>query len=133
MIKTLKVRTSGRCQFIDVTDQVQTVVRDSGVKEGLVVCYVPHTTAGITIQENADPAVTADLQQRLAELAPRDLPEYRHMEGNSDGHIKSSLLGASQQVLISGGRMVLGTWQAVYFAEFDGPRSRQLHVKVIAD
>jgi secondary thiamine-phosphate synthase enzyme len=133
VIKTIQTRSSQRCQFIDVTDLVQAAVRESGAVEGHAICYVPHTTAGLTIQENADPAVIADVQRRLEALAPRDLPEYRHAEGNSDAHIKSSLLGCSQHVLISGGRLVLGTWQAIYFAEFDGPRTRQLHVRIVAE
>ncbi|HUW81423.1 MAG TPA: secondary thiamine-phosphate synthase enzyme YjbQ [Phycisphaerae bacterium] len=133
MLKTLDVPSSKRCEFIDVTSEVQSLVAEAGVSSGCVVCYVPHTTAGITIQENADPDVTADLARRLEALAPHGLAEYRHSEGNSDAHIKSSLLGASACVLIDGGRLVLGTWQAIYFAEFDGPRRRKLHVKVVAD
>lgn len=132
MIQTLEVRSSRRCQFIDVTDRLQQVVRAGGLRQGYAICYVPHTTAGITIQENADPAVTADLQARLEALVPRDLADYRHREGNSDAHIKASLLGFSQMVLVRDGRLELGTWQAIYFAEFDGPRTRRLHVKLVS-
>lgn len=130
---TLDVRTTGRCEFVDVTRQVQQCVAASGIEQGLCVCFVPHTTAAVTIQENADPDVTRDLGYKLSDLIPQHDREFRHNEGNSDAHLKSSLLGASQTLLVSAGRLVLGTWQAVYFAEFDGPRHRRMHVKVIAD
>jgi len=130
---TLDVRTTGRCEFVDVTRQVQQCVAASGIEQGLCVCFVPHTTAAVTIQENADPDVTRDLGYKLSDLIPQHDREFRHNEGNSDAHLKSSLLGASQTLLVSDGRLVLGTWQAVYFAEFDGPRHRRMHVQVIAD
>ena len=133
MLETIDVRTSRRTELIDVTDKVHAVIHASGVKSGVVTCYVPHTTAAVTIQENADPSVVSDLLARLEVLAPANLPEYRHMEGNSDAHIKTSMLGTSDQVFIEDGRLVLGTWQSIYFAEFDGPRSRKMLVKVIAD
>jgi len=129
---TLEVRTRSRCEMVDVTARVQQVVAEAGVAEGHVICYVPHTTAGITIQENADPDVTRDLLWKLAQLVPENDPGYRHTEGNSDAHIKASLVGFSQTVLIHAGRLVLGTWQALYLAEFDGPRTRRLHVKIVA-
>ncbi len=129
---TLDVKTSKRNEYVDVTNRVQGCVSDSGVSQGLCVCFVPHTTAGVTIQENADPSVTRDLDYKLSELIPEDDRNYRHAEGNSDSHVKSSLIGASQTVLVQGGRLVLGTWQAIYFAEFDGPRRRKMHVEVMA-
>jgi len=132
MLKTLSIRTSSRCELVDVTDRISQVVRDSGVTDGFVICYVPHTTAGITIQENADPSVVADLLYKLGSLVPQHDSRYRHMEGNSDAHIRASLVGSSVTVLIQNGSLVLGTWQGIYFCEFDGPRSRSLHVKVVA-
>jgi len=130
---TLDVRTTGRCEFVDVTRQVQQCVSASGIEQGLCVCFVPHTTAAVTIQENADPDVTRDLDYKLSDLIPQHDREFRHSEGNSDAHLKSSVLGASQTLLVSDGRLVLGTWQAIYFAEFDGPRHRRMHVQVMAD
>ncbi len=118
--------------MVDVTDRVQSAVGQAKINDGYVICYVPHTTAGITIQENADPNVTRDLLWKLEQLVPRADRAYRHTEGNSDAHIKASLMGFSQLVLIQAGRLVLGTWQAIYLAEFDGPRTRQVHVKPVA-
>lgn len=132
MIETITVKTSERSQLIDVTDRVADQVRHSGVREGYVICYVPHTTAGITIQENADPSVVADLVYKLGALVECNDPHYRHREGNSDAHIKASLVGSSVTVLIRRGTLVLGTWQGIYFCEFDGPRSRSLHIRVVA-
>ena len=128
---TISVRTSRRCELVDVTDKVAHVVRESGVERGLVVAYVAHTTAGITINENADPSVQHDILLTLDALVPRDRPGYRHAEGNSDAHVKASLVGSAETVLIEGGRLVLGTWQGLYFAEFDGPRTRKLRVRVV--
>jgi secondary thiamine-phosphate synthase enzyme len=128
---TLEVSTKRRCEFVDVTRQVQECVSKAGVSEGACICFVPHTTAAVTIQENADPDVTRDLDHKLSELIPKDDRGYRHAEGNSDAHLKSSLLGASQTIFIRDGRLVLGTWQAIYFAEFDGPRRRQMFVGVV--
>lgn len=132
MIKTLNVRTGSRCQMIDVTDEVQAAVREAGLADGCVVCYVPHTTAGVTIQENADPDVVHDILWKLDQLIPRDDHGFRHSEGNSDAHLKCSLIGMSQTVLVESGRLVLGTWQGIYFCEFDGPRQRKLLVKCVA-
>jgi secondary thiamine-phosphate synthase enzyme len=131
-MKTLTVRTRSRCQMVDVTGEIQRVVREAGLTGGQVICYVPHTTAGITIQENADPDVVRDMLWKLEQLVPRDEGAYQHSEGNSDSHIKASLIGASESVLVEDGRLVLGTWQGIYFCEFDGPRSRKLHVKCLA-
>ena len=114
--------------FVDITGQVQKAVRDSGVSEGTALVFVPHTTAAVTINENADPDVLHDLRLALAALVPK-LP-YRHGEGNSPAHLKSSLFGCSQLVPIVGGKLALGTWQGIYFCEFDGPRRRNFQVVV---
>jgi len=121
------LRTKVREEFIDITRTVEEDVRSSGIREGLCVVYVPHTTAAVTINENADPSVREDILRQLKNLVPCN-GEYSHLEGNSDAHIKSSLLGASQTVPVNEGRLVLGTWQGVFFCEFDGPRSRQFYV-----
>lgn len=124
------VRTTERHQFIDITGQVQRCVDEVGFEDGLVCVFVPHTTAGVTINENADPDVVRDLLDTLARLIP-ERSGYRHVEGNSDSHVKSSLIAPSLMVIVEGGRLKLGTWQAVYFAEFDGPRNRQCWVKMV--
>ncbi len=124
------VNTRSRTEMIDVTDRVAAAVRDSGVQSGDVTVFCPHTTAAITINENADPDVVHDVLLSLDEMVPRSNPAFRHSEGNSDAHCKSSLVGCSEQVLIRDGGLVLGTWQAVYFCEFDGPRSRRVIVQV---
>ncbi len=125
-MESLTVPTSQRCQMIDVTAEVQAAVRQVGLINGCVVCFVPHTTAGITIQENADPDVVHDVLWKLEQLVPYREAAYLHGEGNSDAHIKCSLIGMSQMVLVEDGRLVLGTWQGLYFCEFDGPRQRRL-------
>jgi len=130
MIKVLEVRTASRNQMVDVTSRVKEVVSASGVREGLCVLYVPHTTAAVAINEGADPAVAEDILAQLARLAPPD-GCYSHREGNADAHIKATIVGASRVVPVSGGRLMLGTWQAVFFCEFDGPRHRKLVVQVI--
>jgi secondary thiamine-phosphate synthase enzyme len=122
--------TRGRNQMIDITSQIQSIVNVSGISDGDVVVYCPHTTAGITINENADPDVQHDILLTLAEIFPQRRAGYRHSEGNSDSHCKSSLIGCSEQVLIKNGRLVLGTWQSVFFCEFDGPRNRNVIVQV---
>lgn len=129
-LRTLSIRTSSREELVDLTQQIQEIVRASGVRSGMVFVISPHTTAGITIQENADPDVRADLLAHLAALVPRSAG-FRHSEGNSDAHIKSSLMGATGAVPIEGGKAVLGTWQAIYFCEFDGPRSRRVLVQIL--
>ncbi len=129
-MKTLTVETQVRRQMIDVTARVQEIVTESGSRSGLVICFVPHTTAAITINENADPDVTRDILYKLGKEIPPD-DGYHHMEGNSDAHIQASLLGASQQILFENRRLVLGRWQAVYFCEFDGPRQRRLIIEVM--
>lgn len=128
-MREIKIRSSGREQMLDITNDVAVGVRDSGVTSGWALVYCAHTTAGLTINENADPDVTRDVLEGLVRLAPRDAG-WRHREGNSDAHIKSSLVGSSVTVPIQGGRLALGTWQSIYFCEFDGPRSRTVTVTV---
>jgi len=128
--RELRVSTRSRTEMVDVTGQVEAAVREAGVQDGDVIVFCPHTTAGITINENADPDVVHDVLLALDEAVPRSNSRFRHAEGNSDAHTKSSLVGCSEQVLIREGRLVLGTWQAVYFCEFDGPRSRHVIVQV---
>ena len=132
MFQTLTVRTNGRTEFLDLTRQIQAAVQESGVQEGLCHLFVPHTTAAVTINENADPSVKADILMVLNKLISDHEP-YRHLEGNSPAHIKASLIGPQLTLLVSGGRLVLGTWQGIYFCEFDGPRTRRLHLKIVAD
>src|SRR3989304_2782912 len=120
MVRVLDVKTSRRTQLVDVTSAVQKVVTESGVTSGLCPLYVPHTTAGVTINENADPDVPRDIEVTLDKLIPKDAG-YRHFEGNADSHIKSTLVGVSQSVEIEDGRLALGRWQAIFFCEFDGP------------
>ncbi|MBI5266934.1 MAG: YjbQ family protein [candidate division Zixibacteria bacterium] len=131
MIK-LDIRTRNRQEFVDVTERVQRAVTDSGFESGVVTCFVPHTTAAVTINEHADPDVVTDMISALSTVFP-ERGDYRHVEGNSDAHIKSSLIGCSVQVLVEQGRLVLGRWQGIFFCEFDGPRSRTLIVKVARD
>ena len=131
MLVRLTVPTKRRSQLEDVTERVQQVVANSGVAEGICYVIVPHTTAGVTINEAADPAVVHDMLNYLDELVPNDA-SFLHAEGNSDSHIKAALLGHSATVPIEGGELVLGTWQGIYLAEFDGPRPRTLLVKVVA-
>lgn len=130
MLERHEIRTSRREELVDVTALVAATVTASGMAEGAVLAYCPHTTAGLTLNENADPDVRADLLHGLASLAPRE-GGWRHAEGNSDGHLKAALVGASVLVPVSGGRLALGTWQAVYFCEFDGPRHRSLIVRTL--
>jgi secondary thiamine-phosphate synthase enzyme len=131
MIHRLQIRTTAREEFIDITSQINNLAANSTTPSGLIVCFVPHTTAGITINENADPDVRRDLLYKLQKEIPKHDPNYRHGEGNSDAHLKASLMGSSVQLLYENRSMVLGTWQAVYFCEFDGPRSRELIVRVV--
>ncbi|MDR9769865.1 secondary thiamine-phosphate synthase enzyme YjbQ [Acetomicrobium sp.] len=127
MLVSHELRTKAREEFVDITRTVEEDVRSSGLKEGLCVVYVPHTTAAVTINEDADPSVKEDILRQLKVLVPRD-GNYSHGEGNSDAHIKSSLLGVSQIIPIHEGRLVLGTWQGIFFCEFDGPRNRRFYV-----
>ena len=123
------VKSGSRSEMIDITSSIQKEVTRSGVREGLCVVYVPHTTAGVTINEGADPSVCYDIINKLNRLVPRD-EGYRHMEGNSDSHIKASLMGSSVYVIIEDNSLVLGTWQKIFFCEFDGPRSRNINIKI---
>jgi secondary thiamine-phosphate synthase enzyme len=132
MTQTFSVKSSKQTELIDITRQVVEAVQKAGVKDGLCILYVPHTTAGITINENADPSVPRDILMELNKIVPFE-DRYQHTEGNSAAHIKSSLVGCSQTIFIESGKLLLGTWQGIFFCEFDGPRSRQVHVKVIAD
>ncbi len=125
------IKTSSRNCTVDITDKVVRAVRDSGVKDGVAIVYVPHTTAAVTINEGADPDVRTDILSHLSKLVPHSA-DFKHFEGNSDAHIKSTLVGASATVIFSGGSLVLGRWQSIFFCEFDGPRSRRFYVKIIA-
>lgn len=131
-MKAITLQTGARTQMIDITRTLQDVVRERGMQDGLCVVFIPHTTAAVTINENADPDVILDVLAATGKLVPAD-GSYRHREGNSDAHIKASLFGASETVIIEGGRLVLGTWQSVFFCEFDGPRTRKVLVKLVAD
>ncbi len=129
-MREFHITTSARRQFLDITARVREAVAESGVREGLCVVYCPHTTAAITINEHADPDVVRDIDAVLTKLAPRR-GDYAHVEGNSDAHIQCSLLGPSQTLIIHAGRLVLGTWQGIFFCEFDGPRQRTFYVKIL--
>lgn len=131
-IHTLKIKTSRRTQLLDVTTQVGQVVEKSLVTTGICYVYVPHTTAAVMINECADPDVASDLEGAFDRLIPSEGP-YRHAEGNSDSHMKSVLVGASQMILVAGGKLQLGRWQGIFFCEFDGPRERKLQVKIVPD
>ncbi len=130
MIHTFSVKTGSREELIEITSEVQRLVRESRAEEGVCIVYTPHTTAAITINENADPTVRRDIIKGLAHLNLESV-DFDHAEGNSPAHLKSSLFGCSETVLIQKGRLVLGTWQGLYFCEFDGPRSRTVMVKII--
>jgi secondary thiamine-phosphate synthase enzyme len=130
MIKELNVRTSNRVELIDITHTIQQVVSESKIKSGLCIVYVPHTTAAVTINENADPSVRHDITSELNKIIPFN-DNYSHLEGNSAAHIKTSLIGSSETILVEGASLVLGTWQGIYFCEFDGPRNRKVMVKLI--
>jgi secondary thiamine-phosphate synthase enzyme len=129
-MKELMVKTSAHTQFVEITGEVQRVVGESGVQEGVCICFVPHTTAGITINENADPDVASDMMYALDRAVPWKDAHYRHGEGNTAAHVKSSLLGHSVQVFVRSGQLQFGTWQGIFLCEFDGPRSRNVWVTV---
>jgi secondary thiamine-phosphate synthase enzyme len=128
----LRIRTERRTQLVDVTTLVQKAVTESGVKDGVCYVYVPHTTAGVTINEHADPDVAHDVEGALDRLITKTGP-YRHAEGNSDSHLKAILVGASQVIFVEAGKLVLGRWQGIFLCEFDGPRERNLQVKLVSD
>lgn len=131
MIRQINVKSRTRTEFIDITEKIQEIIDEANVKEGLCYLFVPHTTAGITINEGADPSVQHDIISTLNKLIPFE-GDYHHREGNADAHIKSTLVGVSQVVFIESGRLSLGTWQAIYFCEFDGPRHRRVNIKIVA-
>ena len=125
----LAVKTSTKEEFVNIGRDVQSLVSASGIDEGMCTVFVPHTTAGVTINEGADPDVVRDMLMALGKMVPEDWP-YRHFEGNSTAHIKTSMLGSSVNVIVHGGKLQLGTWQAIFFCEFDGPRSRRVWVDI---
>ena len=126
----LSIKTSTKTELIDITSKIAKWVKESGVNEGLCMLYVPHTTAAVTINESADPSVRGDIMMVLNQIIPWDA-DYKHLEGNSPAHVKSTLVGASEVVAIENGSLVLGTWQGLFFCEFDGPRTRKIHVRIL--
>ena len=131
-MKSLSIRTEKRSQFLEITREIQASISGLGFQNGTVTVFVPHTTAGITINENADPDVVADMEAALEKAVPRQAG-YRHSEGNAAAHVKASIMGSSVQLIVEGGRLQLGTWQGVYFCEFDGPRSRTVWMMVVGN
>lgn len=131
MIREISVPTHKHTEFINIGRQVQNAVNEIGVKDGICLVYTPHTTAAITINEDADPDVTRDIMMELEKAFPWNDVDYRHNEGNSAAHIKSSLVGASVMVIVENGKPIQGTWQTIYFCEFDGPRNRKVYVKIV--
>ena len=125
-----EVKTSKHTQMLDITDEIRRAIAESGVKEGICTVFVPHTTAAVTINENADPDVTRDFMTEIGRIVPWE-DGYHHMEGNSAAHLKSSMIGFSENVIIEDGRPVLGTWQGIYFCEYYGPRRRKVYVKIL--
>ncbi|MBO6011299.1 MAG: YjbQ family protein [Oscillospiraceae bacterium] len=132
MLLKFTVETSRHTQMLNITDRIKKAVAESGVRSGLCTVFIPHTTAAVTINENADPDVVRDITAELDKIVPWD-DGYRHSEGNSAAHLKASMIGFSEQIVIEDGRLLLGIWQGVYFCEFDGPRARSVYVKVTAD
>ncbi len=129
-MKILDLKTSNRCELMDITSRVAQVVGDKKIKDGICIVFCPHTTAGLTINENADPAVKKDIINHLKKVVPEG-NNFLHSEGNSDAHIKASMMGNSLNIIINNGKLVLGTWQGIYFCEFDGPRNRKIYIKVL--
>ncbi|MFA5356276.1 MAG: secondary thiamine-phosphate synthase enzyme YjbQ [Candidatus Omnitrophota bacterium] len=129
-MQKIKIKSASRVELLDITDKIAGIVSQGSVKDGVCVLFCPHTTAGLTINENADPSVRKDIINALNKMVPADAG-YTHSEGNSDSHIKSSLFGPSLTVIIEGGRLALGTWQGIYFCEGDGPRSREIWIRLI--
>lgn len=129
-MQSFEISTHGRSQMVDMTDQVSSIVGKAGIQTGRVVVYVPHTTAGVTINEHADPDVVHDMLEQLDRMVPWEQPFYQHGEGNSAAHVKASMMGSSVTVLVDAGRLVLGQWQGIWFCEFDGPRRRRVIVDV---
>jgi secondary thiamine-phosphate synthase enzyme len=131
-VEKISVKTNSRTELIDITDKIQSVVSKNKVKDGICFVFCPHTTAGLTINENADPSVRRDIINTLNKLVPANAG-YAHAEGNADSHVKSSVLGSSLTIFIEGGQLALGTWQGIYFCESDGPRSREAWIKIIKE
>ncbi|WP_053363030.1 secondary thiamine-phosphate synthase enzyme YjbQ [Bacillus sp. FJAT-27251] len=131
MLKKFTLKTGTRDEMVDITQQVEDFIKEKGIQEGSIVVYCPHTTAGMTINENADPDVKMDMIRRFDEVYPWNHRQDRHMEGNTAAHLKASTVGSSQHVIITEGQLLLGTWQGIYFCEFDGPRLRTFYVKVL--
>lgn len=125
----LEINTTKRNQMMDITKRLQAIINDNNIKDGIMTVFVPHTTAGVTINENGDPDVRKDMLYQLSEISPQS-EAFRHFEGNSDAHVKSSLVGVSTQVIVEEGELCLGTWQSVYLCEFDGPRQRKVWVNI---
>lgn len=132
MLTKLSVNTSKHMQMLNITDMIQSCVEDSGVRSGVCTVFIPHTTAAVTINENADPDVVRDFTMEINKLVPWE-DGYLHIEGNSAAHLKASMIGFSEQIIIEDGRLVLGTWQGIYFCEYDGPRRRSVYVKLMGD
>jgi secondary thiamine-phosphate synthase enzyme len=129
---SLTIETTKRVEMVDVTERIQQLVQQQSVEDGFVIIHIPHTTAGITLNEHADPDVKHDILRKLDAVVPQMESYYQHDEGNSDAHIKASLMGSSATVLIDNGRLLLGRWQGVFFCEFDGPRERRMNVKIVS-
>ncbi len=130
MFKELSITTTKKNEFIDITKKIETIIQNRKVEEGTLTLFVPHTTAAVTINENADPDVKKDMIQALHRMVPEN-EQYDHREGNSPAHVKASLLGMSETLIVHNGKLILGTWQGIYFCEFDGPRTRKLMVKIM--
>lgn len=130
MFESLNIKTSSRIEMVDITERIANLITRHNINSGICCLFVPHTTAGITINENADFTVQLDINSKLSDLVPAG-DNYSHLEGNSDSHIKSTVVGSSLNIIIDKGRPVLGTWQGIYFCEFDGPRNRNLYIKLI--
>jgi len=130
MVRYINVKSKSRTEFIDITEMVQNVVKEANIMKGVCYLYIPHTTAGITINEGADPSVQRDILNTLSRLVPHEM-NYFHREGNADAHIKSTIVGTSLNMIIDEGKLLLGTWQSIFFCEFDGPRHRRIAVKFI--
>ncbi len=129
-MKTITVKTHSQTELIDITSEIQSFLKSENFADGICMLYVPHTTAGITINESADPSVRRDILMVLNQIVPWKA-DYRHMEGNSPAHVKTSLMGSSELIAVENGYMVLGTWQGIFYCEFDGPRTRKLHIKLV--
>ena len=132
MFKSFKIKTNNRVEFVDITSKIKNRVEKSKVESGILVINIPHTTAAVTINENADPSVKEDIISEMNKIIPFQ-DNYKHREGNSAAHIKSSMIGSSESIIINNGKLVLGTWQGIYFCEFDGPRRRNVNIKIIKE